>query len=141
MASPRRTRSVAGIPSPTGPFSQAVSFAGLLFVAGLRGIDPATGRPAPTDGERVELIFRHLHEVLTAHGATHSDVLTTRVYVTDMAGIRPLVNDAYTAFFGPHLPARTIVQVAGLNQGDSVEIEVVAADRRAPADSEGEQQT
>ena len=40
---------------------------------------------------------------------------------------RPLVNDAYSRAFGPDLPVRTIVEVRGLNQGDSIEIEVVAA--------------
>jgi len=49
------------------------------------------------------------------------------VYVTDMDRLRPLVNDAYVAAFGDHLPTRTILEVAGLNQNDSIEIEIIAA--------------
>jgi len=37
------------------------------------------------------------------------------------------VNDAYVAAFGDNLPTRTIVEVTGLNQGDSIEIEIIAA--------------
>jgi enamine deaminase RidA (YjgF/YER057c/UK114 family) len=44
-----------------------------------------------------------------------------------MVGLRPLVNDAYVAAFGHNLPTRTIVEVSGLNQGDSIEIEIIAA--------------
>jgi enamine deaminase RidA (YjgF/YER057c/UK114 family) len=42
------------------------------------------------------------------------------------------VNDAYLKAFGANLPTRTIVEVAGLNQNDSVEIEVVAVTRSPP---------
>jgi enamine deaminase RidA (YjgF/YER057c/UK114 family) len=38
-----------------------------------------------------------------------------------------MVNNAYVKAFGSHLPTRTIVQVAALNQNDSIEISVIAA--------------
>jgi len=44
---------------------------------------------------------------------------------------RPLVNEAFTVFFGGTLPARTIVEVRALNQSDTIEIEAIAARRRA----------
>ena len=65
------------------------------------------------------------------HGASFATVLVTRVYVTDMAHIRPLINDAYVAAFGGAWPTRTILEVAGLNQDDDVEVEVVAARQAA----------
>jgi hypothetical protein len=43
-----------------------------------------------------------------------------------MARHRPLVNAAFARFFGTALPARTIVEVRGLNQNDTVELEAVA---------------
>ncbi len=46
----------------------------------------------------------------------------------------PMVNNAYVEKFGSNLPARTIVQVAGLNQNDSIEIAVIAAKTLAADD-------
>jgi enamine deaminase RidA (YjgF/YER057c/UK114 family) len=45
-----------------------------------------------------------------------------------------MVNNAYVKAFGSHLPARTIVQVAALNQNDSIEISVIAAKTAAASD-------
>jgi 2-iminobutanoate/2-iminopropanoate deaminase len=121
-----RQTAVAGLPPPPGPFAWSVAWGDLLFLSGLRGIDPATGQPAPTDRDRLRLIFRHLETALEASGSSLGRVLSTRVYVTDMGRHRPLVNEAFEAAFGPDLPTRTILEVSGLNQGDSIEVEVVA---------------
>lgn len=122
---------VDGLPESTGPYARAVSFGDLIFISGLRGVDQESGRPAEGDERRVDLIFAYLDTVLAASGSSPSYVLATRVYVTDMNALRPLVNQAYSRFFGDQLPTRTIVEVTGLNQEDSVEVEVLAA--RSPA--------
>ncbi len=126
----RRQTSVAGVPDPTGPFAWSVAWGDLVFVSGIRGIDPATGAPAVGDAHRVRLILAHLEKILAEHGSTAQDVLSTRVYVTQMARHRPLINDAFSQFFGEALPARTIVEVRALNQDDTIEVEVIA---RRPA--------
>jgi enamine deaminase RidA (YjgF/YER057c/UK114 family) len=129
----RRRRDVPGVPKPTGPFSWSVTCGGLVFLSGIRGIDPSTGRPDEGDGSRVRRIFQHLAALLEASGSSPRDVLSTRVYVTDMARHRPLVNAGFARFFGTELPARTIVEVRALNQGDTIELEVVAVRRPRPA--------
>jgi enamine deaminase RidA (YjgF/YER057c/UK114 family) len=68
-----------------------------------------------------------LEKILDDAGSSLQSVLVSTVYVTDMVGLRPLVNDAYVAAFGDNLPTRTIVEVTGLNQDDSIEIEIIAA--------------
>lgn len=122
-----RSRAVEGVPAPTGPYSWAVRCGNLVHLSGLRGIEPDTGRPAAGDERRLELIFAHLARILAEHGCSPQDVLATRVYVTDMARLRPLLNDGYERFFGADLPTRTILEVSALNQSDSIEIEAVAA--------------
>jgi enamine deaminase RidA (YjgF/YER057c/UK114 family) len=121
----RRTR-IDGVPPPTGPYVWSARWGDLIFISGLRGVDEATGQPAPTDEERLALIFNHLKRILDANGATVCDVVSSRVYVTDMVRHRPLVNEAFLRFFGDTLPTRTIVEVARLNQDDTIEVEVIA---------------
>lgn len=121
---------MAGIPAPTGPFSWSVAWGELVFLSGIRGIDPATGRPVDGDVPRVRRIFTHLARLLDGNGSSPRHVLSTRVYVTDMARHRPLVNAAFTRFFGAALPARTVVEVRALNQHDTIELEAVAVRRR-----------
>lgn len=127
MSGIERISGIADIPEPTGPWNWCVSWNGLIFVSGIRGIDPATGLPAPDDEMRLRLIFQHMRRILAEAGSGLEAVLSTRVYVTDMVRLRPLVNAAYVEAFGDRLPTRTIVEVAGLNQNDSIEIEVTAA--------------
>jgi 2-iminobutanoate/2-iminopropanoate deaminase len=127
-----RTGLVDGVPAPTGPWHWTVAWNGLVFVSGVRGIDPKTGQPADGDGRRIELIFQHLRHILEQAGSSFDSVLSSTVYVTDMARLRPIVNDAYVQAFGANLPTRTIVQVEALNQNDSVEIEIIAV-KRNPA--------
>ena len=129
----RRRRDVSGLPEPTGPYCWSVTHGGLVFFSGIRGIDPFTGRPDEGDRSRVRRIFEHLAVLLKASGSSPRDVLSTRVYVTDMARHRPLVNAGFTRFFGTELPARTIVEVRGLNQRDTIELEAVAALRYRPS--------
>jgi 2-iminobutanoate/2-iminopropanoate deaminase len=131
----RRHAAVEGVPAPPGPFVWAVSWGGLVFVSGVRGLDPATGEPAPSDEARLELIFAHLDRILRSTGSSLDRVLVARVYVTDMVRHRPLVNAAFRRFFGENLPARTIVEVKALNQNDTVEVEVVAACKVKPSET------
>ncbi|HKJ62828.1 MAG TPA: Rid family hydrolase [Hyphomicrobiales bacterium] len=126
MSGIRRTGQVSGIPEPTGPWNWSVGWNGLVFVSGVRGIDLQTGQPADGHERRLELIFQHLSRILADAGSSLACIMASTVYVTDMAGLRPLVNDAYVRAFGDNLPTRTIVEVAGLNQNDSMEIEVIA---------------
>ncbi|ANT63654.1 hypothetical protein AYJ57_24575 (plasmid) [Salipiger sp. CCB-MM3] len=126
MTDIQRTFQIDGVPEATGPWARAVEWNGLIFISGLRGIDPATGLPAATLEARMALILDHLQRTLAHHGSDLASVLSTRAYVTDMAGLRPAVNDFYETAFGAHLPTRTILEVAGLNQGDDVEIECTA---------------
>lgn len=130
-----RRSAVAGVPVPPGPFVWSAAWGGLVFVSGIRGIDPATGTPARGDARRLRLIFAHLARVLDASGCAPRDVLAARVYVTAMRRHRPLVNAAFAKFFGNAPPARTIVEVRALNQADTIEVEVIAA--RAAATRRG----
>ncbi len=125
MSDPETIRT-EGAPAPAGPFAQARRAGNLLFIAGQRGIDPATGElVSATIEARARQALENLKVIAEAAGGTMATFLSTTVYVTDMKAHRPAVNALYGEYFGADLPARTIVEVAALNEGDIFEIEAV----------------
>ena len=112
--------------APTGPFVQAVRAGDFVFVAGQRGIEPTSGALMTGTREKVRQTFENIRAILEAAGTSLEYVVMSRVYVRDMAGHRPIVNEAYERYFSKGPPPRTIVEVSRLNQDDDVEIEVVA---------------
>jgi 2-iminobutanoate/2-iminopropanoate deaminase len=109
-----------------GPYSQAVRSAGLLFVSGQPGVDPATGQPVgPGFDEQLRQVFRNLETVLKAGGSRLDLVVNTTVLVTDISNF-PQVNSAFAEFFPENPPARMTMQVP-LPKGLLISIGCVAA--------------
>jgi 2-iminobutanoate/2-iminopropanoate deaminase len=109
---------------PTGPWSLGVRAGDFVFVAGMRGIDPATNTLVADDEARVRQAFLNMQTVAAAAGASLRNAVRLVVYVTDMDRHRPLVNKIQEEFWGtPPYPPRTIVEVRRLNQEDIVEVE------------------
>ncbi|HYW60973.1 MAG TPA: RidA family protein [Xanthobacteraceae bacterium] len=116
--------SPAGAIRPTGPWTLGSRAGDFVFVAGMRGIDPATNGLVAGDEARVRQAFRNMQLIARSEGAALRDAVRLVVYVTDMARHRPLVNKIQEELWGggPY-PPRTIVEVARLNQDDIVEVE------------------
>jgi 2-iminobutanoate/2-iminopropanoate deaminase len=119
-----RTLAPAGAIRPTGPWALGARAGDFLFVAGMRGIDPATNTLVSGEEARVRQAFLNMQRVAQSGGATLRDAVRLVVYVTDMARHRPLVNKVQEEFWGEgSYPPRTIVEVRALNQDDIVEVE------------------
>ncbi|HTC06522.1 MAG TPA: RidA family protein [Xanthobacteraceae bacterium] len=113
-----------GAIKPTGPWSLGVRAGDFVFVAGMRGIDPAINKLVEGDEARIRQAFLNMKTVVEAAGGSLSDAARLVVYVTDMDRYRPLVNKIQEEFWGgPPYPPRTIVEVSRLNQNDIVEVE------------------
>lgn len=69
--------------------------------------------------------MNNLSKILTAAGASFSDVLKATVYVTDMSEYGEF-NDTYVTFFKGTLPAREVVCVKELPLGATLEISMIA---------------
>jgi 2-iminobutanoate/2-iminopropanoate deaminase len=126
-----RTIRTEAAPAPVAgaPYSQAAAAAPgeLVFVSGQLGIDPGTGALAGDDVRlQTALALRHVAAILAAAGAGLEDVVKTTVYLVDLAGDFPAMNEVYAHAFADHAPARAAVGVAGLPMGALVEIEAVA---------------
>lgn len=118
------TLSPEGAIAPTGTWSVGVRAGDFIFVAGMRGIDPATNALVAGDEARVRQAFRNMETIAASAGAALRDCVRLVVYVTDMARHRPIVNQVQQELWGegPY-PPRTIVEVSRLNQDDIVEVE------------------
>jgi 2-iminobutanoate/2-iminopropanoate deaminase len=114
-------------PASVGPYSQAVEHAGLVFVSGQIGLDPATGRLVGGGVEaQTRRALANLRAVLEAAGASLADVVRTTLYLVDLAAF-PRVNAVYAEHFASSpRPARSTVQVAALPLGARVEIDAIA---------------
>ena len=113
-----------GAIAPTGTWSLGARAGDFVFVAGMRGIDPASNRLVQGDEARIQQAFKNMQTIANSEGAELRDCVRLTVFVTDMAALRPLVNKAQEELWGggPY-PPRTIVEVARLNQDDIFEVE------------------
>jgi 2-iminobutanoate/2-iminopropanoate deaminase len=116
--------------TPIGPYSPIVAAGPWLITSGQLGLarSPDGEPPALVDGgapEQLAQALANAGRLLAERGAGTADVVKTTVFVTDMGGYAA-VNEAYAAFFGDHRPARSVVGVAALPMGASVEVEVWA---------------
>ena len=116
--------SPSGAIKPTGPWSLGVRAGDFVFVAGMRGINPATNLLVEGAEARVRQAFLNMKAIVEAAGGGLRDAVRLVVYVTAMDLHRPLVNKIQEELWrGIPYPPRTIVEVRRLNQDDIVEVE------------------
>lgn len=114
-------------PAAIGPYSQAIKFGNLLFLAGQIPIDPKTNQlNAGTIEEQTRLVLDNLKAVLAANGMTMDDVVSTTVFLKDLNDFGRM-NAVYGTYFKDKAPARATVQVARLPRDVAVEISAIAA--------------
>ena len=113
-------------PAAIGPYSQAVSADGLVFVSGQLPINPETGEfPSDDVSEQTYQSLNNIREILKEAGYGMENVLKTTVFLQDMNDLAAM-NAVYETFFTDPYPARAAFQVAKLPKGAKVEIEAVA---------------
>lgn len=115
-------------PAPVGPYSQAVTHGGMVYVSGQIPLDPASAKLV-TRGIEAETrqVLANLRAVLSAAGSSLERVVRTTIYLADLAHF-PQVNAIYAEHFTEKpAPARATVQVAALPLGAQIEIDCIAA--------------
>ena len=127
MSQHREPVTAIGAPAAIGPYSHAVSAAGLLFCSGQIPLDPDSGElVGEAPGEQAAQCLRNLQAVCAAAGAALADAVRVTVYLTDMGAFAE-VNEVYGTFFAADPPARVAIGVAALPKGAQVEIDAVVA--------------
>ena len=119
-----KTLAPAGAIKPTGTWDLGARAGDFVYIAGMRGIDPATNTLVQGEEARIRQGFLNMKMIAESEGASLRDCVRIVVYVTDMFRFRPLVNKVQEELWGkgPY-PPRTIVEVHRLNQDDIFEVE------------------
>ena len=109
-----------------GPYSAAIKYGDLLFVAGQGPLDPKTGEVVAGDIEtQTARTLEDLKIVLEDAGTSLKNVLNTTVFLADINDFDRM-NKVYAGYFGPNFPARTTVQAGRLWSDIKIEIQAVA---------------
>jgi len=120
--------SFPGSPPALGPYSLGMLAEGkFLFVSGMTPYDSAQQKiDRGTIGRQTELVIENIKGVLAAGGATLADVVSCRVYLSDLTPENfKEMNEVYGRYFNESKPARATVGLQ-LPPGFDVEIECVA---------------
>ncbi len=113
-------------PLPAGHYSQGILSGNIIFVSGQLPVVPLTGDRITGDiSEQTMQALKNVLSIVKAAGGDITTIARTTIYTTDVKHWEE-VNRVYADFFGPVLPARSIITVAGLHHGCLVEIEAVA---------------
>ena len=113
-------------PEAVGPYSQGVCVDNLIFTAGQIPLDPGTGKLVEgTFEDQVYRVLRNISGILSAANSSLDRVVKFTVYLTDLGDYATL-NGVFQRYFAQDPPARSVVEVAALPLGASVEIEAVA---------------
>ncbi len=113
-------------PKAIGPYSQAVTYDGLVYCSGQIGLDPATMEFAgDTVDAQAEQVMKNLSAVLKAAGSGFDKVIKCTIFLADM-GDFAAVNAIYGRYFPENPPARETVAVKTLPKNGLVEIGCIA---------------
>jgi len=111
------------------PFSPGIQVGSTLYLAGHLGRDPVTSQLVPGGIEaETRQALANLGDVLKTAGMDFQDVTTVTAYITNFDDF-PKFNEVYREFFPKDPPARATVQVAALNAGARVELQMIAVKR------------
>lgn len=112
--------------APIGPYSQAIRANGFIFVAGEKGIDPATNAIVPGGvAAETRQTLENVKNILEEAGSSLDKSVATVVYLTDISDFAEM-NAVYAEYFTTNPPGRTTVGVSALPAGAQVEITVTA---------------
>ncbi len=113
-------------PSQT-PFSPAILAGDTLYISGMLGTDPATGKMAgETITAQAERIFRNFEVVLKKAGMGLPNVVSATVFIMDFKEFAEF-NTAFRKWFPKDPPTRATVQVSALAvPGARIEISAIA---------------
>lgn len=113
-------------PAAIGPYSQAITAGGMVYVSGQLGIEPKTGVIAENFAVQAKQALANLKAIIEAAGSSMDMVVSVDVYLTDMGRFAQF-NEIYSVYFHEHRPARAAIAVRALPREAQVEVRCIAA--------------
>jgi len=111
---------------PGGPYSQAITYNGIIYLSGQGPIDPQTNQVVHgTIEQETELSMENIHIILKEAGSSLSKVLQITAYLLNIREYGRF-NEVYRRYFPEEPPARTCIQAARLPFDIRVEISAIA---------------
>ena len=112
-------------PKAIGPYCTAVLYGDTVYMSGVIGVNPETGKPAEGGTlQQAKQVFENIRTILGELGLEMDDVLKTTVFLTNLGDFAE-VNKLYAEYFGPNYPARSCVEVSKLPMGLAIEVECI----------------
>jgi 2-iminobutanoate/2-iminopropanoate deaminase len=122
----RNVISTPDAPKAIGPYSQAITANGFVFVSGQVAFDPATQQIIDGDiSAQTDRVLKNLSAILKAAGTSLDKVVRSTVFLKNMSDFATM-NEVYGKHFSAQPPARSTVEVARLPKDVLVEIDVIA---------------
>jgi 2-iminobutanoate/2-iminopropanoate deaminase len=111
------------------PFSPGILVGNTLYISGHLGRDPGTSRLVAGGIEReTRQALANIRDVLRTAGMDFTAVTSVTAYIASFDDFAKF-NAVYRESFPTDPPARATVQVAGLNDGARVELQMIAVKR------------
>jgi reactive intermediate/imine deaminase len=112
-------------PAAIGPYSQAVSAGGTVYLSGQVGLDPASGELVAGGLEaQARRVFDNLRAVAEAAGSSLASAVRITIYLTDL-GQFAVANRIMQEYFNEPYPARVTIGVAALPRGAAIEVDCI----------------
>ncbi|WP_017731155.1 RidA family protein [Nafulsella turpanensis] len=113
-------------PEPIGPYSQAIYKNGTLYVSGQIALNSSSGELVTGNiSLETHQVMKNIQAVLDAADLTFEHVVKCSIFCRNLEDF-PLINEAYSLYFGDDAPARETVEVSRLPKNVNVEISCIA---------------
>ena len=106
------------------PYSPGILVDGTLYVSGSGSRDADGNRPADIQG-KVTQALKNVRSVLESAGMDYGNIAWLNIYLVPSAAFEEM-NKAYWSEIGADAPARTVLLVSALPDGEEVEINCIA---------------
>jgi 2-iminobutanoate/2-iminopropanoate deaminase len=114
------------VPTPIGPYSQAVIANGFLFASGQVAFNPATGELVLSDIQaETRQVMENIKAILEEAKLSFANVVKTTIFLSDIQ-LFAQVNEVYGSYFTANFPARETVAVKTLPRNVNIEISITA---------------
>ena len=122
----RKNFNTSRAPRMSDAFPQSVIADNFIFLSGMPGLDPTTGKVISSDFEgQVRQSFENIKTVLEDAGSDLSKVVKTTIFMVTGNDFS-VINTVYKEFFPQDAPARSTPQVMPFPAGILVSVECIA---------------